>query len=427
MSTARSLWVRGRRIVLGEIIAIGNELTSGRISNTTSGFAARHLFEGGHEIYAMHTIGDTPDLIGEALLRAIGRVDFVVVTGGLGSTDDDMTNEAVSKALGRPTIPNLDILYRIRAHLDKNSAPAMNSLEKLAWLPEGADPLNSGEKMAGYQLIHDDTLIFFLPGIPYQMRILLVNHVLPRLRQWHDARQLDTLQRVYKIFPMDEVEVNRRVTELSLPEQIHIGYYPVFPEIHLSITYRGEGEQDPDELFREACSRIEAELGDSLYGSNRDTMASIVGDLCSRHNIRLVFAESCTGGLISQMITDVAGSSSYFLGGVVSYANSMKEDLVGVERTILEQHGAVSRQCAAAMAEGVLKASGGDLSLSVTGIAGPGGGTAEKPVGTVYMGLADIKGTVVHRFNFSGKRTTIRKLTAHTGLDLIRTTLLKRE
>lgn len=154
----------------GEIIAIGNELTSGRIVNTTSGFAAHHLFEAGFDIYAMHTIGDTPKLIGEALKRALGRVDFVLVTGGLGPTDDDLTTEAVSQALNRPTMPNLDLLYQIRTHLQNVSGPVVSPLEKLAWLPQGAETLNPNSKMSGFQLIHDDKPIFFFPASPTKCR-----------------------------------------------------------------------------------------------------------------------------------------------------------------------------------------------------------------------------------------------------------------
>ena len=147
-----------------EIIAIGDELTSGRILNTTSGFAARNLFEAGYEIYGMNTIGDTPSLIGEALKQALSRADAVLVTGGLGTTDDDLTNEAVSKALNRPTMPNFEILSNIRSHLDEITSTPVSQLEKLAWLPSGAEALSPSSQMAGYQLIHDDKPIFFLPA-----------------------------------------------------------------------------------------------------------------------------------------------------------------------------------------------------------------------------------------------------------------------
>ena len=177
----------------GEIIAIGDELTSGRIMNTTSGFAARKLFDAGYTIHAMSTIGDTPLLIGEALLRAIKRVDFIIVTGGLGSTDDDLTNEAVSLALERPTMPNLEILAKIRSHLSSENQSPDSPLEKLAWLPGGAEAFDPHSRIAGYQIIHDETPIFFLPGVPSEMQQLMSEAVLPRLAAWEAGLSIKNL------------------------------------------------------------------------------------------------------------------------------------------------------------------------------------------------------------------------------------------
>ena len=411
--------------MLGEIIAIGNELTSGRIPNTTSGFAAHHLFEAGFNIYAMHTIGDTPALIGEALNRALGRVDFVLVTGGLGPTDDDLTTEAVSEALNRPTMPNLEILSLIRKHLDSNGDNPPDSLEKLAWLPEGAETLSPKTKMAGYQLVHGGKPIFFLPGVPHQMRTLLIEQVLPRLSTWYKGRQLTSSQRVYKIFGKTESEINDTVKELPLSDNVEIGYYPVFPDVHLSMTIRGDDENATDLLARKNDHLIRDRLGLSIYGQDRETMESVVGDLLLKNDNYLSVAESCTGGLINHLMTSIAGSSAYFLGGVISYANSMKTTYLGVDDNLLEQSGAVSENVAAAMARGMRKKSGADISISVTGIAGPGGGSDDKPVGTVYIGLADRNETAVRHFLFSGNRHEIQRLTTQTALDIVRRYLLK--
>lgn len=406
--------------MLGEIIAIGNELTSGRITNTTSGFAAHHLYKAGFDIYAMHTIGDTPMLIGEALKRALGRVDFVIVTGGLGPTDDDLTTMAVSEALNRPTMPNLEILSLIRQHLDSNTEQPQNSLEKLAWLPEGAETLSPETRMAGYQLVHDNKPIFFLPGIPHQMRILLVEQVLPRLATWYEGRQLTSLQKVFKIFGKTENELNHAVKNLTLDERVEIGYYPVFPDVHLSMTIRGTCANETAHLARKSCRLITDRLGASIYGSDRDTMESVVGVLLQENNNTLAVAESCTGGLISHLLTSVAGSSAYYLGGVTSYANSMKTACLAVEESLLKKYGAVSQEVAIAMAHGIRVKSGADISISVTGIAGPDGGNADKPVGTVFIGTSEKDGTRAQQFLFSGNRYEIQRLTAQTALDSIR-------
>ena len=410
--------------MIGEIIAIGDELTSGRITNTTSGFAAHHLFEAGFDIYAMHTIGDTPALIGEALKRALKRVDFVLVTGGLGPTDDDLTTEAVSEALNRPTMPNLEILSLIRQHLEENSDQQAGSLDKLAWLPEGAETLNPEAKMSGFQLIHKNKPIFFLPGVPHQMRTLLVEEVLPRLTTWYQGQQRASCQRIYKIFGKSEQEINLQIKQIDLGVDATIGYYPVFPDVHLSIIIRGDNQQVIQSHAQKAFQIIEKELGEYIYGRDRENMASVLGNLLSKQGKSFSVAESCTGGLVSHLMTSVAGSSVYFLGGVTSYANSMKETYLGVDTELLKQVGAVSPEVAESMAQGMRKKSNADISISITGIAGPGGGTEQKPVGTVFIGFTHDDKTEVKEFHFSGNRYEIQHITAQTALNLVRQYLL---
>lgn len=409
-----------------EIIAIGDELTSGRILNTTSSFAARNLYEAGYEIYAMNTIGDSPVLIGEALKRALNRVDAVLVTGGLGTTDDDLTNEAVSMALNRPTMPNLEILANIRNHLDEITGSPASRLEKLAWLPSGAEALSPQSRMAGYQLIHDDKPIFFLPGVPSQMQTLLVEQVLPKLSTWSTDHRLTTYQRIFRIFNLPEIEVNRRITTLDLSPDVHIGYYPVFPEVHLSLTVRDKKNNNGYRLFKSSCKAINTVLGDSIYGIDRDNMERIVGKLLTENNYTLAVAESCTGGLICQRITNTPGSSTYLLGGVVSYSNSLKSIYLGVSPKLLEHKGAVSREVAEQMAVGIMTKSGADIGLAVTGIAGPTGGSKAKPVGTVYIAIATSEENWVTKLYFDGDRQQIREISAQSGLDLIRKYLMQR-
>ncbi len=408
-----------------EIIAIGNELTSGRILNTTSSFAARNLFEAGHEIYAMNTIGDTPTLIGEALKQALNRSDAVLVTGGLGTTDDDLTNEAVSKALNRPTMPNLEILSNIRAHLDEITTDPMSPLEKLAWLPTGADPLSPQSRMAGYQLVHGGKPIFFLPGIPSQMRLLLTEQVLPKLSTWQKDNLLVTYQRIFRIFDLPELEVNRRIATLDLSPDVHIGYYPVFPEVHLSLIARDKENNNAKRLFKSSCKAISTVLGDSVYGHDRDNMEKVVGKLLLGSSLTLSVAESCTGGLICTKLTDSPGSSAYLLGGIVAYANSMKSEYLGVSAKLIDTLGAVSREVAEAMAVGMRERCGSDIGLAVTGIAGPDGGSEEKPVGTVYVAIATSEESWVSKFLFGDDRKKIRELTAQSALDLVRKYLLQ--
>ena len=411
--------------MIGEIIAIGDELISGRILNTTSGFAARKLFDAGHTIHAMSTIGDTPSLIGEALLRAIDRVDFIIVTGGLGSTDDDITNEAVSHALNRPTMPDLKILAWIREHLGRNQVSPNNPLEKLAWLPGGAEAFDPESRIAGYQLIHDDTPIFFLPGVPDEMMDLMSRIVLPKLAAWQEGASLQTLQRIYKVFALAESEINRKINKLNLPESIKIGYYPVYPDVHVSVLIREQDRESGPRDFEFACSELEKALGISIYGMDNDELEGVVGDLLRSSGLNLSIAESCTEGLMSHRITRIPGSSDYFSGGAVTYANALKEELLGVSAATLIDFGAVSEETALAMAEGIRHRCRSDIGMSITGIAGPDGGSSEKPVGTVYVGISHPGDSTAKRLNLAGNRTRIQSMATQTGLNMLRLFLLK--
>jgi nicotinamide-nucleotide amidase len=416
----------------GEIIAIGDELTSGRILNMTSHFAAHHLFAVGHEIVAMATIGDTPELIGSALIKALGQSDFVIVTGGLGPTSDDLTNEAVASALNRPATLHPEILVQVEAYLAESPVKVQLerrgvSLEKLAWLPAGAEVLKPEASMAGYLLVHDHKPIFFLPGVPHEMKELLTDCVIPRLAAWQQGERRHVRQRLYRIFGLTEAEVNQRVSHLEAHNSmIRLGYYPAFPEVHLNLTTLGKTQEETDGLFQLVEQKVREAIGSYIYGVGEADLASTVGDLLRARGLTLALAESCSGGLISHLLTAVAGCSDYYLGGVCSYSNAMKTTVLQVEAELLAAHGAVSGETAAAMARGVRTLTGADLGLSVTGIAGPGGGSAEKPVGTVFLGI-DYRGELGSvRYQFSGKRAEIQSLSAHTALDLLRRKLLER-
>jgi nicotinamide-nucleotide amidase len=412
--------------MIGEIIAIGDELTSGRVLNTTSCFAAGQLFTAGHEIFAMATIPDTPAEIGAALNRAIKRSDFLIVTGGLGATSDDLTNEAVGNALGRPIEFRQDVFEKISARLPKIDGQETRHLEKLAWLPAGAEMLNENARMAGYLLIHEQKPIFFLPGVPHEMKELLAERVIPRLALWKkggDAKHVR--QKVYKVFGLGETEINHRLDSLENDDdRIRIGYYPVFPEVHISLSIIEESAAETESIFLQHDDEILKLLGDSLFGTDEETMESLVGKILMEQGKTLATAESCTGGLVSHKITCVPGSSEYFAGGVVAYSNDLKERFLDVAPILLEEHGAVSSQVARAMAAGIRARTGADFGVSVTGIAGPTGGTKEKPVGTVFIGLSTPDETIDIPCRFPGDRWQVQELTAVKSLDLVRRFLL---
>ena len=409
--------------MIGEIIAIGDELTSGRIINTTSGLAARELFKLGHGIQAMHTIGDAPELIGEALKGAIARSDFVLVTGGLGATTDDLTNESVAEALNLKTVTNPCVQANIADRVAQGACKSTVSLAKLAQLPEGAEVLDDNCRMAGYLLRYQGKPIYFLPGVPPQMEILLRDKVLPGLQALDGGRAVPVAQRVYRTCGLYEIEINNRLHALE-QQGMQIGYYPVGAEVHVSLTGYNMAQGVEDPLFRHADGFIREALGDNIYGIDQDTLASALGELLRERGWMLSTAESCTGGLIGARLTQTAGSSNWFRGGVITYSNALKEGLLGVPAELLARHGAVSDEVARAMAQGTVERLGCDIAVSATGIAGPGGGTEEKPVGTVYLGLCT-QGTVSAQLcHFRGSRQQIQEQTAQTAMDMVRRALL---
>jgi nicotinamide-nucleotide amidase len=414
--------------MIGEIIAIGDELTSGRILNTTSYFAAGQLFTAGHEVLAMTTVGDDVEVIGRTLQESLRRADFVIVTGGLGPTTDDMTNEAVSAALERPSRLYPEILHKIRKYGRDRSEVVQASLEKLAWLPDGAHALHTEAKTAGYFLVHDGKPIFFLPGVPYEMKELLLETVLTRLSVWEGEEAQKVCQKLYRVFGLTESEINRKLAHLERRDpRVRVGYYPVYPEVHVSLTVLADSGQELEGLFQQYDRQVTELLGTYAFAAGDDTLAGVVGRLLLQKGQALAVAESCSGGLIGHMLTKVPGSSGYFLGGVIAYSNALKERLLGVEHELLARHGAVSPQVARAMAEGIRRQTGADYALAVTGIAGPEGGTAAKPVGTVCLALAAPEKTHDFPCFFRGDRRQIQKISAYTALDVLRRRLLDYE
>lgn len=411
--------------MIGEIIAIGDELTSGRITNTTSALAARALFLQGHEIRAMHTIGDDPERIGSTLLTALARADFVIVTGGLGATTDDLTTEAVVQALHLATRVHPGVLASLKARLSHETGSSGVSLAKLAQLPEGAEVLDADCRMAGYLLRHEGKPIYFLPGVPPQMETLLLSTVLPGLRAFSPSPAVPVSQHIYRTCGLQEVAINQLLLPLEHNPALQVGYYPVGCEVHISLTLRNSRQGQDDPLFLATDTCIRQALGRHLYGIGNATLASVTGDLLKSRGLMLAVAESCTGGLIACTITETPGSSQWFGGGVIVYANEVKQLLLAIDPALLAEHGAVSAETARAMAVQAAARLNCDIAIAATGIAGPDGGTADKPVGTVYLGLV-CQGKVSDRlYHFTGSRRQIQEKTAHMALDLVRCALLE--
>ena len=403
----------------GEIITIGDELTTGRICDLNSSFLSARISSFGLKITSMSSVGDDQDSIIDVLSRAVRRSDFVLVSGGLGPTDDDITTKAAAAFFGLPLIEDKVFLDNIKKSIKKFGLEWTESYAKLAMIPKGA-ALIAPDQACGFLLYHGRIPVFFLPGVPREVRILAEAKVLPILLK-NSNEKIVVEQRVYKLFGLQEGQIGETLQGLAEPDSgIAIGYYPNFPENHVTVTVRGPDQEKVEAALIRVEAQIQERLGPWVVAQDAANLEEMVCRLMTEKKLTLAVAESCTGGAISQRLTSVSGSSNYFDRGLVTYSNRAKEELLGVPQETIEAHGAVSKETAVYMAEGVRKNSGVDLGLASTGIAGPTGGSREKPVGTVYLALAAKEGVHVKKFNFSGVREQIASMASETAINWLR-------
>jgi|YNPBryantNP2012_1023418.scaffolds.fasta_scaffold14353_3 nicotinamide-nucleotide amidase len=404
----------------GEIITTGTELLTGRVAEVNARYAARRLNEVGLPLQCITILGDGGPLFGDILRQAVERSRFVIITGGLGPTDDDLTVAGAAAALDLTLIQDQDLLERIRRCLKERGLPWQDRYAKLALIPQGATVLDPGGAACGFSLKHRDTWLFFLPGVPREMQMLFDSFVLPALISLAGEREC-LASRTLRLFGITEGELQEVVSGLDeFAQGVTVGYYPNYPETHLTLTVRGRDPQALEERLNRLTSCLSGEIGEVLLGPESGPLEELVGQLLRARGQTLAVAESCTGGLICHRLTNIPGASDYFLGGVVSYSNQAKIDLLGVPSEILARQGAVSPETAQAMALGVRQVFKAGYGLAVTGIAGPTGGTPEKPVGTVFIGLATPAGVNTRHHHFSGDREMIKTITAQTALDWLR-------
>ncbi|MCF8060905.1 MAG: competence/damage-inducible protein A [Deltaproteobacteria bacterium] len=405
----------------GEIITIGNELVNGRTLDLNAWYAAGRLAACGLTVTRITTVGDHPERAVSLLREALAHSRFVIVTGGLGSTEDDVTSEIVAEALGRPLCRDEEMFELIRGYVTRRGREMTPSLEKMAWVPEGSRMINPRGSACGFSMVENEVLLYFLPGVPDQMRYLMDRFVLPEILEREETLPV-MRQRVLKLYGPSEPELAELLKGLSAceAEGAMLGFYPHFPENHITISVRGKDEPSVMGLLGRTEREIRRIMGSCVFASGNDSMEDVVGRGLKEKGLTLATAESCTGGRIGDRITDAAGSSSYFPGGVVAYSNEVKKAFLGVSEKTLQTHGAVSDATAREMARGVKERFGAGIGLSVTGIAGPGGGSRQKPVGTVHIGLASDDVTLSGKYRFWGGRGQVKAQTAMMALDWVR-------
>ncbi len=403
----------------GEIITIGDELITGRVCDLNAHFLSGRLSSFGIKITAISSVGDDPEAISGVLARAVERSQFVIACGGLGPTEDDITVRVAADFAGLPLVLDEEYLASIRNSLRTRGVPWAESFRKMAFLPEGASLIDPKGDSCGFYLYHGDVPVFFLPGIPEEVRLLAERKVLPLLVR-KDRDKAVVRQRLFKVFGLQEARIGEILEGVTGSEKgARIGFYPNYPENHVAVTVWADTAEQAESVLSRLEAEVERRLGRYVVAKDAATLEESVGILLKARGLRLATAESCTGGLISHRLTSVSGSSDYFERGLVVYSNEAKQELLGVPAEIIEEFGAVSAETAERMASGVRERSGVDIGLASTGIAGPTGGTPDKPVGTVFLALAGPAGAGARKFKFSGRRGQITSITAQTALDML--------
>ena len=411
-----------------EIIAVGSELLTPHRLDTNSLYLTEKLNDLGVEVRFKCIVGDDAEGLTAAAKLAMRRSDIIIFTGGLGPTEDDLTREAVADALGLKLQRDPAILAKIEERFAKrgmkmsaNNAKQADILTSATVLanPPGTAP---GQWIAG-KYDGQERILMLLPGPPYELKALFEAECMPRLRTRIPLQYIAT--RTLKIALMPESQVDARVAPIyKTYTDVETTILAGGGEIQLHLRCRKDSQAEADARVEELAEKIEDELGDAIFSRKGESIEQIVSYLLQMRNMTLAVAESCTGGLLAERITSISGSSRYFLGGAVVYSNELKTQFANVPKALIDQHGAVSREVAASMAEGIRKRCLSSYGVGITGVAGPGGGTEQKPVGLVYIALAGDEGTQVVERNFPGDRKRIRQFASQQALEMIRRALL---
>ncbi|MCC7173738.1 MAG: competence/damage-inducible protein A [Bryobacterales bacterium] len=406
-----------------EIIAVGSELLTPARLDTNSLFLTEQLNGLGVEVAGKMVVGDDVGRLAEAVRAAVSRSGIVILTGGLGPTEDDVTREAAARALGRELVYQEDLAARIEQRFRRMDRKMAGINLRQAYLVQGGEPLpNPNGTAPGQWITQGGAVIMLLPGPPPELEPMFRDHCLPRLERLVPKQFIRT--RCYRIAGMGESDVDQLVAPVYTKYRNPVTTILAAPgDVQIHLRARCASEQEAERLLAEIGPEIERLLGDRIYSRDGKPLEAVVGDRLRAVQATISVAESCTGGLLAEKITSVAGSSDYFVGGFLVYTNRLKTALAGVPPDLLARHGAVSEPVAEALALGVKARTESTYALAITGVAGPGGGTETKPAGTVVIGLAGPQGSAAHSFRFLGNRARVRALAVQYALDLLRRAL----
>ena len=404
------------------ILTIGNELTSGRTQDTNTSLIARTFHLRDWPVTAALSVGDDEATIRRALMFVMADADAVIITGGLGPTADDITTAAVARSFGLSLQRDEAILANLKARFEKYRLTWTDNNAKQADFPAGAEVIpNPIGTAAGFALPHNGKLIIVIPGVPREVARMLPEGVIPLLQRTFPEKASQVVTRTIKTFGLSEAAVDEKLADVGFAEAgVAVGFYPVFPENHVVLTARGEDENAVRKALAWAEGEVFTRLGTNIFAYDEDTLEKLVGQLLTEKKQTLAVAESCTGGLVTDRLTNIPGSSTYLERGIVTYSNEAKIELLGVPEETIRQYGAVSEPTARLMAEGVRRQAGTYLGLATTGIAGPGGGSEAKPVGTVFVALADAEETICWPYAFRWDRRRNKIMASQAALMMLK-------
>lgn len=407
-----------------EIITIGDELMTGHTIDSNSAFIARKLLDAGFEIRYKSSALDSIESMEETFRHALSRADIIITTGGLGPTDDDITKKAIVKVFKRNLIFHDNVLADIKKRYERRGIemPAINQNQAL--LPQGAKFFPNKIGSAVGLCINENNRIFIsLPGVPIEMKQIMTDEVIPYLCEHSEPKKVKVIK--LRTTGIVESKIAEMVaTDLKIESGVKLAYLPSYSGVDLRIISGASVQDEADEKAYSLKRFIESRISKYIYGYDNDTLEAVVGQILKDNDWKVSTAESCTGGLLGGLITSTAGSSDYFIGGITTYSNETKKKELSISDDILDNHGAVSEECAVAMAKACRTKFESDYALSVTGISGPDGGSEIKPVGTTYIGLASAHGEYARRFNFGTERESNRTRAAYAALELLRRDML---
>ncbi len=409
-----------------EIITIGDEILYGQTLDTNSHWMSRALDDAGIKVIRKNTIGDSREEILESLKVAESRADIILITGGLGPTNDDLTKPTLVEYFDTKLVRVPEVLDHIKQLFGRARRVVTELNEQQADLPENCVPIHNTYGTApGMWFERDGKVFVSMPGVPYEMKQMMEQSIIPQLKKKYVKGEI--YHKIIRTIGIPESQLAELITdwEESLPQHIKLAYLPTMGTVKLRLTSKGDNLEELKTSVEEEVSRVLPLIKKYVYGFDSEEIEEVIGRLLKEQNKTLAIAESCTGGFLSHKITSVPGSSSWYAGSIVPYSNELKNKLVDVEEEILKTHGAVSEEVVLALAENVRKNLNADVAVSVSGIAGPSGGSEEKPVGTVWIGYSDEHKTRAKKFQLTKDRNINIQYSAMAALNMIRINLDK--